>query len=46
MSGFEVLDRSNATQVEGVLTHTAVAGSWPLAARDVREGMLDGNALA
>ena len=46
MSGFEVLECGNATQVEGVLAHAAIAGTWSLAAGNVRESVLDGYSFA
>jgi hypothetical protein len=46
MSGFEVLERCDAAQVEGVLARAAVTSARTLAAGDVRKAMLDAHALA
>src|ERR1700704_3623002 len=46
MSGLEVLERGDATQVEGVLAHASIAGTWSLAAGNVRESVLDGHSFA
>ena len=45
MCSFEVLKRCGSTQVERVLSNAAVASARTLAARNVREAMLDGDAL-
>src|SRR5262249_43932883 len=45
MRSFEVLERRNATQVEGVLADAAVSSTRPLAAGDVCEPVFDGNPL-
>ena len=46
MSGFEILDRGCAPQVEDILSDTKVASGVPLAGGDVREGVFDLDPLA
>ena len=46
MSRFEVLECRDATQIERIPADTAITGPWALAARDVRESMLDGDTFA